>query len=265
MNKFDPLTFRELDGITLAAKAQRLAAYSGRAFHLADIGPWVEMILLASAGQLETAPPGLFASEKKTKPLEDALKISSVTSQIAPIPATFVLRPSRPTLNEEHLAQLYLAALNSAPTAAMAKPLIKRITSALTEVYDNIFEHSGATETGLAAFRALPRTFEFVVADRGVGVLASLKQSPRFCDLIDHGEALQCALRPDVSRHEEAGRGHGFDRLVEGLANLRSELRFRTGDAVFEVSGLGAGRPTSTLARRAPISGFSLTAKFYAA
>jgi hypothetical protein len=182
----------------------------------------------------------------------------------APIASTYVVRPSGPVLSIECLTGLGIAAGKTAPVAKIAKQTILRIGSALYEVFDNVFEHSGAYQTGFAAFRALPGSFGFVVADRGEGVLASLRRSPRFADLSDHGEALQRALQPDVSRFDEPGHGHGFDRLVEGMANLNSELRFRTGDAVLQMSGLGGARPKPTLARRPIIAGFVVSAKFHA-
>ena len=65
------------------------------------------------------------------------------------------------------------------------------LVAAMAELHDNIHEHSDAPGTGTLAFRATPGVFEFVAADRGIGVLRSLTRSRRFAALPNHGKALE--------------------------------------------------------------------------
>lgn len=259
-----PLTFAELDGIVFAAARGRLANYVGRAFHLADIGPWLEMGRLQATGSLVDAPAALFASQRATAPLEAALGPQSSYTEGAPIRSSFVVRAQQATHRMEDLARLGIEAQKSANVARIPKPAVLRMTSALGEMFDNIFEHSDAALTGLTAFRSLPGSFEFIVADQGMGVLSSLRRSPRYADLADHGEALGCALQPSVTRYDGADRGHGFDRLVEGMANMNSELRFRSGDALIQMSSFNGGRAKPIVAKRPALPGFIISAKFHA-
>lgn len=98
---------------------------------------------------------------------------------------------------------------------------------------DNSYQHSGAAETGLVAYAVTDRSFEFVVADRGMGVLETLRQNPDYAHLPDAGAALTEAIRPGVSRFPAAcGRGLGFIQLCKSMVTDRVELRFRSGDHV---------------------------------
>ena len=107
--------------------------------------------------------------------------------------------------------------------------LHKALFAAIREMEFNVHEHSNLTETGILAFYARSAgTFEFVVADCGVGVLATLQELSDYTDLQDHGLALQEVLKPGVSRYgRAANRGNGFRDLFIGLASLNADLRFR--------------------------------------
>lgn len=259
-----PLTFKDLDGIVFAAGRQKLGAYAGRSFHMVDLGPWFEMMRLKARGALDGAPAGLFIAGTAAAKMEAALELESTASDVAPIRNSFIVRPSGSTHTISMLTAFAIAVQKSATAAGIPKKMMLRLSSPLSEMFDNIFEHSEAHQTGLAAFRSLPGSFEFVVADLGAGVLASLRRSSRYAHLKEHGEALQSALQPEVSRFDEPGHGHGFDRLVEGMANMNSELRFRSGDAVVQMTGIGGRRPEPTVAKRPEINGFIVSAKFHA-
>jgi hypothetical protein len=80
--------------------------------------------------------------------------------------------------------------------------------------------------------------FEFIIADQGLGVLASLTTNPEYARLADHGQALQVALSSGESRHGHlTGRGTGFDTVFRSLAQLTGSLRFRSGDHSLEIDG----------------------------
>ena len=110
-------------------------------------------------------------------------------------------------------------------------PLVASLIGALREMQDNIYEHSGAAHTGLVAYAVTDRSFEFVVADRGMGVLETLRRNPDYAHLPDAGAALTEAIRPGVSRFPaESGRGQGFVQLCKSMVTHRVEIRFRSGD-----------------------------------
>ena len=99
-------------------------------------------------------------------------------------------------------------------------PVLMQVAAAILELEGNIQEHSGAPSTGILAFSAATNVFEFVVADCGIGLLRSLKSSPAFSGLDDHGRALELALADGTSRYNDPLRGHGFRPIFQGLTNL---------------------------------------------
>jgi hypothetical protein len=78
------------------------------------------------------------------------------------------------------------------------------VSYCLREIIRNVFEHAQTDTCALAAQR-YGGSIEIAIADTGVGILGSLRQT--FRDLQDDAEALGMALRPGVSRvpAEEAG------------------------------------------------------------
>lgn len=130
-----------------------------------------------------------------------------------------------------------------AQTAAEASGFPSRAARALIgamgEIEDNIFEHSDVPMSGIIAFQGGIRAFTFVVADGGLGVRDSLRQSPEFADLNDHGDALKLALTDGVSRfaYVDPDRGTGFRGLFVGLASLHGRIRFTSGDHTLLVEG----------------------------
>lgn len=127
--------------------------------------------------------------------------------------------------------QWLLHAENTAKNRGFPAGLVSSLVGALGEMQDNVYEHSGAAQTGLVAYAVTDRTFEFVVADRGMGVLETLRQNPDYAQLPDAGAALTEAIRPGVSRFPaSSGRGQGFIQLCKSMVTDRVELRFRSGD-----------------------------------
>lgn len=144
----------------------------------------------------------------------------------------FPLPSDNPVLTRDpHWEQWLLHAENIAKAKGVPAPLVASLIGAIGEMQDNVYEHSGAARTGLVAYAVTDRTFEFVVADRGMGVLKTLHQNPEYAYLPDAGVALTHAIRPGVSRFPTAsGRGQGFVQLCKSLVTHRVELRFRSGD-----------------------------------
>ena len=127
--------------------------------------------------------------------------------------------------------QWLLHAENAAKNRGFPAALVASLVGALGEMQDNVYEHSGAAQTGLVAYAVTDRSFEFVVADRGKGVLETLRQNPDYAHLPDAGAALTEAIKTGVSRFPTAsGRGQGFVQLCRSMVTDRAELRFRSGD-----------------------------------
>lgn len=150
-----------------------------------------------------------------------------------------------------------IAVRSAAEECGLAKPIAQCLAAALRELESNIHEHSEAASTGVLGFQARPSLFEFVAADSGVGVLATLREDEEFADLTDHGIAMHAALQENVSRYGRAsGRGNGFRELFLGLAHLNADLRFRSGDHALLISGPQPELKTARLAQKSPYKGF---------
>jgi hypothetical protein len=127
---------------------------------------------------------------------------------------------------------------NAAVAAGLMKGLVGGLMGALGELQDNVFEHSGRPDSGVVAYAAGDGAFEFVVADAGRGVLASLRENPEFSLLVDSGTALRVAASDGASRHARGtGHGYGIGQLFRALAHGAAELRFRSGDHALRLWG----------------------------
>lgn len=158
--------------------------------------------------------------------------------------------------------QWLLHAENKAKASGVAAPLVASFIGALQEMQDNVYEHSGAAQTGLIAYAVTDRSFEFVVSDRGVGVLETLRQNPNYADLPDAGAALEAAIKPGVSRFPtETGRGQGYVQLYRAMVSHRAELRFRSGDHALTLSPTADPlRAEQVLGHTAELHGLTISA-----
>ncbi|MDE0420425.1 MAG: hypothetical protein OXK76_05985 [Gammaproteobacteria bacterium] len=150
-----------------------------------------------------------------------------------------------------------MSAKRAGRDAGLTREVAGQLVAAMRELHDNIAEHAQAPHTGTVAFRAESGAFEFVVSDRGVGVLSSLCTCTEYAGLRDEGTALQAALRDGVSRHgSNVRRGYGFRPIFVGLVNLYGELRFRSGDHAVTMDGTGPGIATSRISQKVHMEGF---------
>lgn len=136
----------------------------------------------------------------------------------------------------------------------------QELVAATREMVANIFDHSGASASGIAGFSAIDNELEIVVADCGVGVLQSLQTSSEFSSLRDSGEALQIALADGTSRFGTlSGHGGGFRDLFRGLLNLSSTLRFRSGDHALLINGISPGLRAGRVSQKVWLPGFIIS------
>ena len=145
---------------------------------------------------------------------------------------------------QEQWDQWALHAENAAATHGLGRALVAGLIGALGELQDNVYEHSEKPDSGLVAYATASGVFEFVVADAGIGVLASLSKYLGFSGLRDSGEGLRAAASDGASRYgRRTGHGFGIGALFKALAHDAGELRFRSGDHAMTIRG---DRPSLT-------------------
>jgi hypothetical protein len=96
----------------------------------------------------------------------------------------------------------------------------------IREVVRNVFEHAAVDSCAVMAQKYREDDVEIAIADRGIGVLASLSQSH---DLSSPSQALQLAVQPGVSRVPSgSGSGSKWDNSGFGL-HVISQLGLKHG------------------------------------
>lgn len=237
---------------------------------VARLGPLVELLM-----HERQAPIGLTCLPKalETKALAGAL--ASVASDggvhlAGSTPchtAGFVLTQRNAELDDQTAWMGFcLKFRQAAELAGLHIKTARGVTGAFQELESNIHMHSRRSHDGVVGYRATQGEFEFVIADSGIGALASLRENPTYADLHDHGRALELALTDGVSRFSvDSGHGVGFRDLFIGLANLNGELRFRSGDHALTIDGRGPSLVSRRLTQKAdPLQGGSSRASFAA-
>jgi anti-sigma regulatory factor (Ser/Thr protein kinase) len=254
------LTFSELDGLAFAAERGRLDT-TRVALVAADLGPLFELGLLAKSGRVPWPGRSGWLALDGVSPLLAALSRRQhqwicPNSRSAGVYRLY----GTPPPGEPRWVEFGVAAQYAATGAGFTSGSAAQLVGAIGELQSNIYEHSRSSHTGLVAFRGKPGHFEFVVCDRGVGVLESLRSCAEFVRLTDHGEALQLALADGVSRHgTDKGRGKGFHPLLTGLANMNGSLRFRSGDHALTMDGHNPASIPAKLGQKPFIEGFFIS------
>lgn len=135
------------------------------------------------------------------------------------------------------------------------------IIATFGEFRSNILEHAGRTQGAIAAFHLGATDLEIVVADKGRGALASMREAAQYRSLDDSGSALRLIVTDGVSRHDDPARGHGFTHLFQGLANRFNHIRLRSGDHALEVFRAIGQRPVEKISQKAQIPGLLIYAR----
>jgi hypothetical protein len=248
----EPLTFEILDDLVLAHERSRAPAV--RLEPGPSLGALIELLRFC-----HEHPGGL---EYASAPEIDALKRSLETrkpvyldgERIGFVPARRALHQG----NDIHW-DAFMVAMHKAMLAAGFQSLFGRgLVGAMDEMQNNIHDHSEAIDTGLIAYRVSSDRVEWVVADRGIGILTGL-QSGAFPSVTDSGEALKIALTDGRSRLGTNGRGYGFRELFKALSARHGALRFRSDDQLLSITGVSPALSRARLQQRAYVSGFSVT------
>lgn len=255
MPETERLTFAALDGIAFAAARDRLGAlpeYVAR-----DLGPLIEMIQLARTGLL---PPPSSAPWLRLNGTETLLRAAAGGSErwsSSHGSRSGFLRCDALQAEPTRWTSFKLEAHKAALAAGFHSQAVNRLMGAMGEIADNVLEHSESPATGFVVFASRSGSFEFVVADDGIGALASLRSNPEYAHLVDEGDALQCALTDGESRFGRAAqRGTGFTTLFRSLVNMNASLRFRSGDHALGMHGKSPTLVNAHVARKPRAAGF---------
>lgn len=259
------LTFAQVDDLALAAERGRLVNGIPDSIRwvVGDLGPLIELSHLTATRLLPLPETGNWLSLNDMadfyRAMTDGMEqwTRADTRNIG-----FLRTEARPPADMTTWTAFGVAAQKAAVAAGFENKVAGQLVGSILEMQSNIYEHSEAPQTGLLAFRAVPGVFEFVAADRGVGVLKSLRQSAAHAELADHGTALQLTLTEGCSRFGDGiGRGMGFRPLFIGLANLRGSLRFRSGDHALTIDGDHPALVMARLIQKPPLGGFFVSVR----
>lgn len=254
------LTFQVVDDLVAAHARGRLGEPPiGKGFAPASIAPLIELAFSSMHGQTSQwlSSPWL---DRFTQMDLRAVLLESRNLWLDSMQRRGVMRTVFDPLNPQDdvpRTQFLMAARKSAEAVGLPISTAQYMAAALRELESNIREHSEKSETGLLAFQARHDGFEFVAADKGVGVLATLRHAPQFRKLADHGRALHLALQEGVSKHgRDPNHGNGFRDLFVGLRSMHANLRFRSGDHALTISGSRPGLDRAQIAQKSPFQGF---------
>jgi anti-sigma regulatory factor (Ser/Thr protein kinase) len=127
-------------------------------------------------------------------------------------------------------AAMHLAdALRATATEARLQPL----EWSLSELSENVIEHSGRRE-GSACAQAwkASRQAELAIADRGIGIVASLKKNARFAEYEDE-DLVEIVVERGVTVAAEQGKGQGLYFISRMIEANRGELLIYSGGLMF--------------------------------
>ena len=222
----------------------------------ATLGPLIEFLFLLSAGDLPNCADG-WLSSISAQGFLTAWNTGS-NRWLSPDGSMGLISTNRSSSipNGELTAFLMAVQRSAREISHLPGTTPGQMAAAMQELESNVQEHSNSPGTGILVFRATSEMFEFVVADRGMGVLTSLRQNDNFSALNDYGSALASALTDGNSRYDDPKRGHGFRPIFLGLTNLQGYLRFRSGDHALVMDGTGPSLASAQLSQKPFLKGF---------
>lgn len=244
--------FDDLDDLSLTnSDSKNLPS----AFQAGRLGPLVELLVLRKSGASHLPSLSQFNNTQRCNALRE---LEGDTTFFKNNQSSVQL--TKVFWDEDEEPNLWLDLCRDMERQAVAVGFDRKnsrgLVSAFRELVGNIFDHSQASATGIAGYAVRQNDLEFVVADSGMGILNSLKSSPDFQSLQDSGEALKIAIQDGISRHgSQSGRGRGFRPLFQGLSNLASFLRIRSGDHALVVTGISPSLASAQIQQKVELSG----------
>lgn len=254
------LDFGLVDKLAFAATRGKLATALGGmpgGYIAEDLGPLIELFHIAKSLEGGRALASALSGQGPLAELLQQLRSGRQAWVCRNSGLTGFYRTSGTDADEDAWTSFLIAARRATTLAGLPSREGAQVVAAMRELRGNIDEHSEAVGTGLVAFRGtLHGHIEFVVADRGVGLLASLRTSAEYSAVRSHAEALRLALEEGESRKGRGhGHGNGFRPIFAGLANMNGHLRFRSGDHVLVIDGR-FNLMSGVVAQKAPLLGF---------
>lgn len=133
------------------------------------------------------------------------------------------------------------------------------LARAMGEMVDNVVAHAGLGDAprAVVAYEVSTLHFAFAVADLGRGVLRSLRENPRHAAIQRDEDALRAAVKDGASRRL-AGQGHGFQELLDAVADMEGQWSFRSGSSRLVVDGRGTGERQWRSSNSPEMPGFQL-------
>ena len=260
------LLFSDVDGLAFAAARGKLNESKLSATYVPrNLGPLLELLHFSAGGRMPR--PGTWLALDGAGPMVAALDQNEESWTALQDHYAGFIRAVRPGADGDSRLTGFLMKAKRAgqKVSGLSASVSGQLVAAMEELENNIHEHADAPETGILAYRAEPGTFEFVIADRGIGILRSLRRCAAYASLPDEGKALEAALTDGVSRHgPDRNHGHGFRPIFTGLMNLHGELRFRSGDHAVTMDGTSPALATSRITQKAPIDGFFASVRCHA-
>jgi hypothetical protein len=253
----EDLSFEAVDDLVGAHARGRLKSSTDLRFTPTSIGPLLELMFEATSGRCGPLLRSPWLDQRVQADLRSALSGSQNVWIDGPRRRGFMRTVFDPLASGQLERNGFLmAARVAAGEAGLQAEVALSLAAAIRELESNIYEHSERPESGVLAFQARPSCFEFVAADGGVGVLATLRDAPEFQNLSDHGRALHLALQENVSRHGRTpDHGNGFRDLFMGLTQLNADVRFRSGDHALTITGPSPELKRAQLAQKAHFQG----------
>jgi anti-sigma regulatory factor (Ser/Thr protein kinase) len=142
--------------------------------------------------------------------------------------------PTEPTHNT--WTSLKMEFMKTLRKNGFTNSISSRITGAVAELTNNVWDHSERTDTGLLAFQVRNRKFTLVIADLGIGILESLRRNPLYSSISTHRAAMEKSLVPGVSRFGDLSRGMGFIDFLSVVTDLHGIARLRTGNIALTIN-----------------------------
>lgn len=249
-----PFGYGIVDGLGRAWQRGQSPNLSEQCFRARAIGPLIEIANLGSTERLHQIRRESWYSDGSLEPLLDAF-LDGATQWVARDLRQGLVKGE--VLEDEDVLSSFKIDAHKAAIAAGFGSQARFLIAALGELVGNVIDHSENSGSAAAFFCAGKGEFEFVVSDRGIGVLDSLTQNPEYSGLSDHGAALEAMVEAGVSRHaRDTGHGNGFRPIFEKLADMTGELRFRSGDYVLTLDGRFGDRIARETNQKARIQGF---------
>jgi hypothetical protein len=254
------LGFDQLDELAYSAAFNSASTASPEEIVPVNIGPLIELDWLRNAGLLVPSLDSL-ADTHRLRLVKAAISGQKHTQFETGGARAGMIRCHWQSDDEPDDWYFFCRAVQDAAVmTGFPRKNAEELVAGVRELVANIYDHSGAPQTGIVGFAAIGNEVEIVIADKGIGVLHSLQSSSEFQSLRDAGEALQAALTDGTSRYgKSSGHGGGFRDLFRGLLNLSSALRFRSGDHALIIDGVSPGLSMGRVSQKTQLPGFVIS------